>query len=114
MVCHGQLLVLGDQQTPDHSFRHCRIFGEELTLIETCKLNGVDPHVWLAATLVATVKGNKQSQIGDLLSWTCAANLWSGRCLRRWDGPIPKGGPPQWEHSIPTHRTVGTDAGHWR
>lgn len=39
------------------------------SLIETCKMNGVDPHAWLAATLVAIVKGHKQSQIDDLLPW---------------------------------------------
>ena len=39
------------------------------SLIETCKMNGVDPHTWLAATLTAIVQGHKQSQIDDLLPW---------------------------------------------
>ena len=39
------------------------------SLIETCKMNGVDPHAWLATTLTAIVKGHKQSQIQDLLPW---------------------------------------------
>jgi len=39
------------------------------SLIETCKMNGIDPHAWLTATLTAIVKGHKQSQINDLLPW---------------------------------------------
>ena len=35
----------------------------------TCKMNGVDPHAWLTATLTAIVEGHKQSQIDDLLPW---------------------------------------------
>jgi transposase len=37
------------------------------SLIETCKMNAVDPHAWLANTLAAIVNGHKQSQIDDLL-----------------------------------------------
>ena len=39
------------------------------SLIETCKMNGVDPHAWLSSTLTTIVKGHKQSQIDDLLPW---------------------------------------------
>ena len=39
------------------------------SLIETCKLNAVDPLVYLSATLTAIVSGHKQSQISDLLPW---------------------------------------------
>lgn len=39
------------------------------SLIETCKMNGIDPHAWLSATLTAIVQGHKQSQIDDLLPW---------------------------------------------
>lgn len=39
------------------------------SLIETCKLNAVDPHAWLTATLSAIAGGHKQSQITDLLPW---------------------------------------------
>ena len=39
------------------------------SLIGTCKLNRVDPHAWLSATLTAIVQGHKQSQIDDLLPW---------------------------------------------
>ncbi len=45
------------------------------SLIETCKMNVVDPHAWLSATLTAIVKGHKQSQIDDLLPWNYAAKV---------------------------------------
>jgi transposase len=45
------------------------------SLIETCKMNGVDPHAWLTATLTAIVKGHKQSQIDDLLPWNYAVTV---------------------------------------
>jgi len=44
------------------------------SLIETCKMNGVDPHAWLTATLTAIVKGHKQGQIDDLLPWNCSVS----------------------------------------
>lgn len=45
------------------------------SLIETCKMNGVDPHAWLSATLTAIVRGHKQSQIDNLLPWNYAAKV---------------------------------------
>lgn len=39
------------------------------SLIETCKMNAVDPYAWLASTLSAIVNGHKQSQIDQLLPW---------------------------------------------
>lgn len=39
------------------------------TLIETCKLNAIDPHAWMTDTLTAIVNGHKQSRIGELLPW---------------------------------------------
>lgn len=38
------------------------------SLIKTCKMNDDDPPTWLTATLTAIVKGQEQSQIGDLLA----------------------------------------------
>ncbi len=38
-------------------------------LIETCKLNAIDPHAWLTATLTAIAQGHKQSDIDALLPW---------------------------------------------
>nr|BAH89869.1 putative transposase [uncultured bacterium]BAH90007.1 putative transposase [uncultured bacterium]BAH90273.1 putative transposase [uncultured bacterium] len=45
------------------------------SLIETCKLNSVDPQTWLANTLTAIANGHKQSQINDLLPWNYAAKV---------------------------------------
>lgn len=42
------------------------------SLIETCKLNGVEPHAYLTRTLSAIVNGHKQSQINNLLPWNYA------------------------------------------
>lgn len=39
------------------------------SLIETCKLNAVDPQGYLTTTLTAIVNGHKQSRIGELLPW---------------------------------------------
>jgi hypothetical protein len=38
------------------------------TLIETAKLNGVDPHAWLADTL-ARIPDHKINRNDDLLPW---------------------------------------------
>lgn len=45
------------------------------SLIETCKMNDVDPHAWLANTLTSIVNGHKQSQIDDLLPWNYAIKV---------------------------------------
>lgn len=45
------------------------------SLIETCKMNSIDPYTWLAATLTAIVSGHKQSQIDELLPWNYAAKV---------------------------------------
>jgi hypothetical protein len=47
-------------------------WGVITALIETCKLNSVDPHTYLAQTLTAIVAGHKQSQINDLIPWNYA------------------------------------------
>ena len=39
------------------------------SLIETCKLNAVDPHAWLTATLTAIAQVHRQSDIDALLPW---------------------------------------------
>jgi transposase len=44
-------------------------WGVIASLIETCKLNGIEPHAYLTATLTAIVNGHKQSKINDLLPW---------------------------------------------
>ena len=42
------------------------------TLIETCKLNGVEPHAYLSAVLTAIAAGHKQTDINELLPWNYA------------------------------------------
>jgi transposase len=43
------------------------------SLIETCKLCGVEPHVYLADVIAKIVNGHPNSQIDDLLPWAYAA-----------------------------------------
>ena len=45
------------------------------SLVETCKLNAIEPNAYLTATLTAIVNGHKQSQIDDLLPWNYAAKV---------------------------------------
>jgi hypothetical protein len=39
------------------------------SLIETCKLNAVEPHAYITGILTAIVNGHKQSRIDELLPW---------------------------------------------
>ncbi len=39
------------------------------TLIETCKLNGIEPHGYLSGVLMAISDGHKQTNIKQLLPW---------------------------------------------
>ncbi|TAV81669.1 IS66 family transposase [Rhizobium leguminosarum] len=43
------------------------------SLIETCKLNSVDPQAYLTATLTAIVNGHRQNRIDELLPWQYGA-----------------------------------------
>lgn len=45
------------------------------SLIETCKLNAVDPHAWLKTTMTAIAGGHMQSNIADLMPWNYAAKV---------------------------------------
>ena len=47
------------------------------SLVETGKLNAIEPHASLTQTRRAIVNGHKQSQIEDLLPWNYAANVGS-------------------------------------
>ena len=42
------------------------------SLIETCKINRVDPYAYLVATLEAIAAGHPQSRIDDLTPWAFA------------------------------------------
>ena len=43
------------------------------SLVETCKLNGVDPHAYLADVLARIVNGHLNSRLDELLPWAYAA-----------------------------------------
>ena len=43
------------------------------SLIETCKLNGIDPQAWMADTLTKIVSGHLNSEIDELLPWAYPA-----------------------------------------
>ena len=42
------------------------------SLIETCKLNGIEPHSYLSGVLTAIAGGHKQANINELLPWNYA------------------------------------------
>lgn len=42
------------------------------SLIETCKLNGIEPHSYFSAVLTAIARGHKQAEINALLPWNYA------------------------------------------
>ncbi len=44
-------------------------WGRIASLIETCKINGVEPFAYLEATLTAIANGHPQSRLDDLLPW---------------------------------------------
>lgn len=43
------------------------------SLIETCKINQIEPHSYLTSVLTAIVNGHKQKHIDQLLPWNYAA-----------------------------------------
>jgi len=47
-------------------------WGIIASLIETCKLNGIEPHAYLTSVLTAIINDHKQSRIEDLLPWNYA------------------------------------------
>lgn len=40
------------------------------TLIENCKLSGINPHTWLAETLTKLANGHPANSVGQLMPWT--------------------------------------------
>ena len=44
-------------------------WGRIATLIETCKMNGVEPYAWLNSTLEKIAAGHPQPRIRELLPW---------------------------------------------
>jgi hypothetical protein len=45
------------------------------SLIETCKLNGIEPHAYLCGVLTAIAAGHKQNDIDQLLPWNYAKTV---------------------------------------
>jgi hypothetical protein len=43
------------------------------SLVETCKLNGIEPFFYLADVITRIVRGHPQSRLDELLPWTYAA-----------------------------------------
>jgi transposase len=43
------------------------------SLIETCKLNDIEPHAYLAATITKIVNGHPNSRLDELLPWAYPA-----------------------------------------
>ncbi len=44
-------------------------WGRVASLIETCKMNGIEPYAWLKSTLEKIAAGHPQSRIHELLPW---------------------------------------------
>jgi transposase len=40
------------------------------TLIENCKLSGINPHAWLTETLTKLANGHPANRVGELMPWT--------------------------------------------
>ena len=55
------------------------------SLIETCKLNGINPHIYLTELFSRLVNGWPQSRIDELMPWHSASN---GQCET---GATPQG-----------------------
>lgn len=43
------------------------------TLIENCKLSGINPHDWLTRTLVARANGHAATRQAELMPWIAVA-----------------------------------------
>src|SRR5487761_1311448 len=41
------------------------------SMIETCKLNGIDPQAWLTATLAKLAAGHSNRRRDQLMPWNC-------------------------------------------
>ena len=47
-----------------------RSWGRVASLIETCKMNGVEPYAWFKDTLEKIAAGHPNSRIDELLPWS--------------------------------------------
>lgn len=55
--------------------RDGRIAATVASLIETCRLNGVEPHAYLADVITKIINGHPNIQIDDLLPWAYSETL---------------------------------------
>ena len=61
-------LFAGSDQGGDH-------WAVIASLIETCKLNRIDPQAWLSTTLTQLVAGHPASALDQLMPWTTAHDV---------------------------------------
>lgn len=61
-------LFTGSDQGGDH-------WAVIASLIETCKLNCIDPQAWLSTTLTRLVEGHPASALDQLMPWTSAPDV---------------------------------------
>lgn len=43
------------------------------TLIENCKIHGINPHAWLADTLSRLAAGHPANAVGEIMPWNAVA-----------------------------------------
>ena len=43
------------------------------TLIENCKITGINPHAWMTSTLTALANGHPANSVGELMPWIAVA-----------------------------------------
>ena len=43
------------------------------TLIENCKLSGINPHTWLTESLTSLANGHQANRVDELMPWTAVA-----------------------------------------
>ena len=49
--------------------RGAAAWGRIASMLETCKLNRVEPYVWLKSTLEKIARDHPQSRVRELLPW---------------------------------------------
>ena len=59
---------LGRNTTASHD-EGASAWGRIASLIETCKMNRVEPYAWLKSTLEKSAAGHRQARIRELLPW---------------------------------------------
>ena len=54
---------------PARLIEGARSWGRIASLIETCKMNGVEPYAWLKTTLEKIATGHPNGSIVELIPW---------------------------------------------